>query len=486
MDDLCNTVALFARGNALLEPGQRVLVAFSGGPDSLALVLILSELSDSGRLPLELHLAHLNHGLRAEADDEERFCREFARKCNLPITVERADVRGQGGSVESAAREVRYDFLLRAARAVGAPTVATAHQADDVAETLLMRLLRGAGVKGLGAVPPRRVLSEDVTLVRPLMGLRKEQLLAYLEGRNQPFCTDASNRDTDYMRNRVRHELIPLLRREYACFSVESLVALNESAAEAADVIERATDELWPRLCVECREDEIVLDAAAYREAAPAVRKAAAARALRRLGTPTPLPLRVEHYRTLAGLGEREPGFEAALPGGLRARREHGGIHFSRRSEPAAVPVRELPVPGTVDLPECGWHIRADLLPRGSMGPEEAKRRASGLEVFLAAGPAERPLSVRTRRPGDTFHPLGAPGQKRLKEFFINARIPRHRRHRIPLVTDAAGRILWVVGHRIDDRFRLSAKGAEVLHLRASEARPDGSQRRKDADSGLL
>lgn len=490
MDDLCHRIARFASGHGLLEAGETVLAAFSGGPDSVALVLILRSLSEGGRLPLELHLAHLNHQLRPEADREERFCREFAEEKGLPLTVERVDVRGRAaeaeGSVESVARELRYSFLSRAARAVGAHIVATAHHADDVAETVLMRLLRGAGVNGLGAVPARRALSEGVTLVRPLMNVRKKELLAYLEERKQSFCRDASNRDTEYMRNRVRHELIPLLRREYPCFSVESLVALNESAAEATDVIQRAADELWPRLCVEGREDELTLDAGVFREAPAAVRKAVAVRAVRQLGAPTPLPLRAEHYRTLAALGGREPGSEADLPGGLRARREQGLIHFSRRSEAAPVPPRKLAVPGKVEVPECGYRLRAELLPSGHVGPEEAKARASELEEFLSAEPVQAPLTVRTRRPGDTFHPLGAPGRKKLKEFFIDARVPRHRRDRTPLVTDAEGRILWVVGHRIDDRFRLSTETKEVLHLRAEKLNADDSANLNDPAAGLL
>lgn len=470
MDDLCNRVAAFVRNLGLLEAGGHVLVAFSGGPDSVALVLILGELSSSGRLPLDLRLAHLNHRLREEADEEEDFCRRFAREQGLPLTVERADVgrlaRGCNGSVESVARRVRYEFLARTARAVAAPTVATAHHADDVAETVLMRLLRGAGVRGLGAMRPRRPLCDDIALVRPLMNVRKHRLIAYLEDHGQPFCRDTSNRDTDYVRNRVRHRLIPLLQGEYPHFSVESLVALNEAAIETADLVEGAVDELWPALRVECEEGAVVLDAAVYEQAPPAVRKAAAARALRRLGMPDPLPLRAEHYRALAGLAGRGPGFGVSLPGGLHARREHGVLHFGRPGGRAAPPSRELPVPGSVEAPECGYRINARICPE-EVGPQEARQRASEREVFLAAERVRTPLNVRTRRPGDRFHPLGAPGRKRLKEFFIEARVPRHRRDRIALVTDAQDRIVWVVGHRIDDRFRLLAAGQPVLHLQA-------------------
>ena len=214
MDRLSRKVLAFIRRWSLLKGGDRVVLALSGGPDSVALALILLELGANGELPLRLHLAHLNHALRGEESDrEEAFCRDFAEQQGLDLAVETIDVaaRARGRSVEAAARHVRYGFLGRVARAKGAAAVATAHHADDVAESVLLRMIRGAGIRGLGAMPPRRPLSREqpgLHLVRPLMETRKSHLLDFLRARGQPFCTDSSNVDVGHTRNRIRHRLI--------------------------------------------------------------------------------------------------------------------------------------------------------------------------------------------------------------------------------------------------------------------------------------
>ncbi len=475
MHQLLRRVAAYARVHNLFDGVRKTVVALSGGPDSVALAMILRELVAGGQLNIELRLAHLNHGLRGdESDAEEDFCRRLADKVSLQIEVERADVAGaarrRGGSLEAVARDMRYQFLRRGAHRVGAQAVATGHQADDVAETVLLRMIRGAGVKGLGAIAPRRPLGDGVRLVRPLLEVPAADLQGYLTERGQSCCIDSSNRDTRYARNRVRHRLMPLLRGEFPAFSVHSLVALNESALEVERFLRERAEHLLGRARRESPEGELVLDAQTLAAAPRAVRKTAGLLAVEELARPDrPPALRAEHYRALAGLPAAETGTEVSLPGGFFARREHGVVYVARRGETGFAP-RTLPEPGRVEIPELGWRIDAEKVPAGDVSPAEATRLASDLDAYVSAPAVAWPLTVRSRRPGDRFFPLGAPGSARLKEFFINARVPRHERDRTPLVLDGRGNIVWVVGHRIGDPFRL--RGAEpVLHLKARKRR---------------
>ena len=467
MDALCRRVLAFVRAHSLFGPGERVVLGFSGGPDSVALTLLLTDLRRAGDLPLTVHLAHLNHALRgSESDREEEFCRAFARRHGLEITVRRHDVAAEAcaGSLEAAARTVRYAFLGEVARKTGARTVATGHHADDVAETVLLRLIRGAGVAGLGAVAPYRALdSQDppIRLVRPLLAVRKAELLDMLNARGEPFCTDSSNADTGYTRNRVRHRLLPLLEAEFPTFSVASLCALNESAVEAGQCFGALLDDLWGDLCRRSAKGEVVLDAAVLAQAPAPLRKAAAARALAALAPQSPPALRAEHYQALSCLADREPGVEVTLPRGFFARREHGVIYIGRRHGQEPLPERRLTVPGSVSVPEAGLLIQAESV---AADPDTA---GSGTSVQLSLREPDLPLRVRGRRAGDRFRPLGMPEPVRLKKFLIGRRMPRHSRDRTPLVVTRQGEIAWVVGCEIGDCFKLTGGEDRVVSLRA-------------------
>jgi tRNA(Ile)-lysidine synthase len=358
--------------------------------------------------------------------------------------------------------------------------IATAHHADDVAETVLLRIIRGAGIRGVGALPPSRPLGAEhpgVRVVRPLMEVGKDELVAFLEGKGEPFCVDSSNLSSNYARNWVRHDLIPLLRRECPTFSVRSLCALNASALEASRFLDEALDDIWPNLCRCAGPGGVGLDQKALAEAAEPLRKIAADRALRVLARQGDCPpaLRFEHYDKLVALPSREVGAQVLLPGGFLARREHGLVYFSRLSSALPLPAKRLTVPGRVELPEVGMSITCARM--DGVAPEEAARKASASEVFLNPEEAGEPLVVRSRRPGDRFHPLGAPGPARLKKFLIGRKVPLHERDRIPLVTTCDGEIAWVVGHRIGERFKLQKPTGCALHLTAQRASPQRADR---------
>jgi tRNA(Ile)-lysidine synthase len=472
MEALSRNVLAFVRRLGLLRPADKVVLGLSGGPDSVALVLVLAGLARSGDLPVEISLAHLHHGLRgAESDEDEAFCSDLAERLALPLTVGHArGLKAGRGSAEARAREARYSFLGRIALQAGAGAVATGHQADDAAETVLMRMLRGSALAGLGGMAAARPLGPDfpgIRLVRPLLDATRDDVLRFLCDCGQDYRVDASNRDIGFTRNRVRHELIPALRRMFPTFSTRALAALNESAREATLFIRAALDEEWEAVLRSADDASVVLEAGVLARLAPPLRKEAVRRAAGLVDAAAARALSADQLRSAALLAEARVGAQVSLPGGLAARRDHGAVIVGRPPAGGAVPARLLPVPGALELPEAGLVLRSEALGPGRIGPDEAREISSATDVYVDATGLDGPVTVRCRRPGDRFRPLGAPGSMRLKQFFIDQGVPRHRRDGVPLVLAPDGQIVWVVGLRIAHAFRLTGRDAPVVRLRA-------------------
>jgi tRNA(Ile)-lysidine synthase len=457
--------------DALLTDGECVLVAVSGGADSVALTLMLHELIAGGQRSLTLHLAHMNHGLRGdESDADEEFCRALAGRLDLPIAVARVQLPA-AGSVEATARDARYAFLARTAAQVGATAVVTAHHADDQAETVLMRILRGAAVTGLGAIRPVRALDSHTRLVRPLLDVRKADILAFLSERGQPFRTDRSNADTSFTRNRIRHILIPALERDYPEFSAASLCNLARSARQIDAVVCTAFAKAWPHLNVHSSDGFTILDAEYCARLPVAVVKRTFIRIWQGMH-PTDAPLSAAQLDALAELPGSPVGSRVNLPGRILATREHSVIHIGPPDLAAPLPERRLEPGVTLEIPECALRIESEILPPGSVTPEKARSGADTRSVFLNMAELPQPFTVRSRRSGDRFQPLGTSVPRSLKKYLIGKRTPRHMRDRTPLVVAADGRIAWIVGQTIAAPFALTEALVPVLHLRATDMGP--------------
>jgi tRNA(Ile)-lysidine synthase len=275
---LLQNVRRSIRRHDLLPPGSRVLVGLSGGSDSVALTLVLTELSRHGGFEIAA-LAHLNHRIRPGAADDEAFCRAFAARCDLPIVIEAADVPGfaatQQLSLEDAARRVRYDFLRRAATRVGATVVAVGHTRDDQAETVLLKLARGAGLAGLGGVYPRR---DEV--IRPLLDVSRAELRDFVAGRGESWVEDETNADLANPRNRVRHRVLPELEAAYGGSPAGALARAAALAREDAECLDRAANDRYSGLCAEAGP-ALLLDVAALHAEPAAIRRRVLLRALR-------------------------------------------------------------------------------------------------------------------------------------------------------------------------------------------------------------
>jgi tRNA(Ile)-lysidine synthase len=493
-------VAAAVRRHDLWKSGACVLVAVSGGSDSLCLVGTLLALRARGAAcaPGEVVVAHLDHRLRgAEGREDATWVETFAREQGLRFVGDSVDVaaiaKQERRSLEDAARAARYAFLRRVAVEAGAERICVGHTRDDQAETVLLHLLHGAGLGGLAGMAP---LTDNIA--RPLLDLTHEDTLAYCVARGWQPREDCSNDDHRFLRNRVRQELLPVLEGYNP--NLRKTLARN---AELIGADERYLDELTTTLYMEGpveRGDETMrLPLDWLREQPLALRRRLMRLVVAEL-TGDEVGLEARHVSPLEALldGGRT-GKSLDFPGGLRAMLDYDALTITRSPASArqAAPPREyqLPAPGSVEAPEIGWRVRAwlvetppglessalpDLPPIGRAGTPADLGRAES-RVYVDADVAGDDLLVRTWRPGDRFRPLGMEHEKKLQDYFADAKVPRALRSRIPLLFNS-DHLLWVAGQRIDDRARLTPATRRVLALQieplersAVEASPSSS-----------
>jgi tRNA(Ile)-lysidine synthase len=442
MTSLASRVLAAIRRHDLIAPGQAVVAAISGGADSVALTHLLVELFRSGALRL-VGLVHLNHLLRGIASDrDEAFCRQLADDCGVPFDVERVDVaaaaRG-GRSLEEAAREARYAFLERARLRLGADVVAVAHTLDDQAETVLMRMLSGAGTRGLGAMRPRRG-----AIVRPLLDVRRHELRDYLAGRDATFVEDATNADRSRRRNRLRHDVMPHLVAAEGEGAIEALARVATIAQAEDDVLGTITDEAAAR--VVAGGDARELDAARLAAEPLALRRRLVGRIAQQWTGRTPSFRQIDALERFLGRGV--PG-RIPVAGGMMELSPAGRVLFIRtRPQPAGPPSWRtwsyaLAVPGELEIPEAG------LLRAMSGDDPTAANPGSALTVRIKSEAAGASLVVRPWKPGDRVRLPDGWGRKKVQDIFVDRKVPKAERHEIPLVVAENGRILWVPGHAV-------------------------------------
>lgn len=472
---LLDVVAETVARHAMLRPGDRVVVGVSGGPDSLALLDVLARLRDA--FGVSLVAAHLNHGLRADAAADLNAVRRVAGGLGVPVRADRAELgpwRG-GGSLQAAARRARYRFFREVAAAEGAGVLALGHQLDDQAETVLLRLLRGAGPDGLaGIAPVRRERKSGLRVVRPLIDVPRADVEAYCAARDLRPVADPSNLRPVFLRNRIRLELLPLLERDYAVNLRPRLARLAAALRADREVLEDQAARALEGLVRRRAPGLVALDAAALAGLEPAVARRAVRQALEALfagdgagddpeAPPEPAVESALELARAAGQGDVPA---RALAGGMTGRVAGGALWLERARQAPGGYCRRLEVPGAVEVPEAGVTISARLSSVFDLGGLDGIR--AGDLAAVDYNKVTLPLWVRNRRPGDRFRPLGLGGHKKLKDFFIAEGVPRPWRDRLPLV--AAGpsgedRIVWVAGHRIDDSARCDADTRTAIVL---------------------
>lgn len=454
--------SVLRQGLALLKPGQRVVVAVSGGVDSSALLCALHAVREL--LQVELEVAHLDHGWRSAAEGAEvtDHVRALAERLGLPFHARRLEEgagrdSGSSGSREAEARRARYAYLRRVVAATGAQALALGHTRDDQVETILHRTLRGTSVRGLGGIPARRRLSRgsSALVVRPLLDQARACGEDYLRARGVRWLTDPSNSDSAHTRNHLRNVVLPFLRREVNPLVDDALLRLARQARQSGEATQAAAKALF--------EEPDRLALSALRAAEPAVRSDALCELANRAA---PGKVEERHVRALERIVRVGRG-ALTLPGRARlvARKRHL-VTVSPRSDSANAPAPPIPLAlGSAALDSAaGLRFSARLIHRPAELRTDPKER-----VLLDAARVQGQLSVRRRRPGDRFWPLGAPGSRSLKRFLIDQKVPREARDAIPVVT-LDDRPVWIVGLRMDDHYKVTSSTAQVLELRASAA----------------
>lgn len=436
----------------LLAPGEHVVVAVSGGADSMALLYALDGLRRDWRLALTI--AHLDHGIRADTSEDLRVVRWAAEDLGLPLICEKRDVpslaKREKRNLEEAARRARREFLEEVARRVGAGKIALGHTRTDLAETVLLHLLRGTGPGGL-----RGFLPSAPPYIRPLLLCSREETRAFCRKHGIPFHDDPTNLDTRLLRNAIRLELLPFLAR-FSPRAEEALARAAELWAEAEEALAWAAD----RALMEV-QDGSALNLAELLRLPAGVQGLVVRAAARRAGS-TLLRRHVDAIREALGRGGSA---ELHLPGGLHACIGGGKLAFVRLEEiPPGEMQGELPLEGEAAIPNLGWRFRISRTPRPrSLVPPHP------FVAYLDPGKVRPPLLVRTPRRGDRLRPLGMSGTKKVSELLMEARIPRWERARWPLLCDQAG-IAWVVGVRLADGYKLDLGTAEALRVEAERA----------------
>lgn len=475
----------------LISPQDHVLAAVSGGPDSMALlhVLVFIQTELGGRPPTVLHF---NHRLRAGASlADEEIVRAAARKLGCVFRAGTEDVgeyrRKHRISLEMAARACRHRFFDQARKELGGTKIALGHTANDQAEEILLRLIRGSGPSGLCGMAPKGRSG----IIRPLLGATREQILAYLEDRRISYSEDPSNSQPFCQRNVLRLKIFPTLLRRFHPKAIETLCRHAELVRRDETYWRQRILECWPSVCLEETSAHIRLDAEALLEIHPPLRVRVMRWAVERFRGST-LGLYTPHWdamcRWVSEAAERKT---LHLPARLRLTRcKKAVVLWTEEPKVSPKPGEAailIPGPGTYTF--SGYSIALSV--RGLREAEKSGgHRVSSQEVCLDAGTISWPMWIRFWKEGDRFRPLGLGGSKKLQDYFTDCKVPRAMRHRIPLLCDGE-KICWVVGHRLDERVKVTSSTQEVLvvEIRSIEAptREDTADPpRTDRDPGSL
>jgi tRNA(Ile)-lysidine synthase len=439
----------------LLAPGDSVLLAVSGGPDSVALLILFNHYLKA-LYRLDLFVAHLNHGLRDKAaDHDEQFVKSIAKELGLPCFIKKTCIRKKSGeSLENKAREVRYHFLENVAKKAGIKKIATAHHQDDQAETVLMHLLAGSGSTGLMGVRP-----VHGNVIRPLLGVSKAALIDFLKVHRQSYCVDKSNNDIKFLRNRIRHKLLPYLKMHFGHHVSETVsrLALNtySDAFIRPSFIKMLVDKMTIKESRELREidfNQIRLCPALLLK--PVLQSILAKFKSTRLTTSL-----MNDFRKNIILGKT--GGAVIFPGNIRAERSYEAVVFSKKTRKRTTAIaRTFPKRrGTYRIGPRGPMVKISLVKNRKSICFPAARE---LRAFFDFDKIADTIQLRNRKRGDRFFPLGAPGIMKLKDFFINEKIPREKREKF-FVFESKRSIFWVAGLRIAESFRVGQRTRKIL-----------------------
>ncbi|MDP6793322.1 MAG: tRNA lysidine(34) synthetase TilS [Anaerolineales bacterium] len=483
--DLLHHLRDFERETRGADWDGGVVVGVSGGPDSLALLHLLSQLS--GRHPL-VHVAHLDHGLRPDSADDAEFVADIARSWGLPISIGRQEVAAMASerklSLEEAGRQARYAFLVGVAQNERHNLILVGHNGDDQVETVLMHLLRGAGLSGLRGMrpltpmtamrlPTAATISMELQLGRPLLEVTRAEIEAYCREHGLQPRHDATNADTTFFRNRLRHEILPLLASVKPNLHA-SLRRMANVLGEDQLVLQQVTQVAWRQVVARQDESLVLLRRGEFTKLLPGLQRGLLRHAILQL-RPDLCDIGFEPVSQAVDFcANAQVRQQRSLPGELVLTVDYEHLVIApvgaEPRQPNGLPllcgIESIPLaaPGDTSLGECGWSVCIDKL--GDVRMKSIRANRERWQAYLDADQLHAPLRMRPRRRGERFQPLGMhSGSQSLADFMTNAKIPHAWRNRLPVLVSGE-RVLWVPGWRLDQRARVRRSSRRIWRIR--------------------
>jgi len=458
----------------MLSFDDKILVGVSGGPDSVTLLKIL--LSFRQKYHLSIYIAHLNHMLRGkESDEDANFVRNLARELDLPCEVKSYNLteiaQKKRLTLEEAAREYRYMFYLKTTQKFGANKIALGHNADDQVETVLMRFLRGSGLEGLMGIPSVRD-----KIIRPLIECTREEIEEYCQEHQIEYRIDSTNKEILYFRNKIRLELLPLLSHEYNKNIKDIILHLQSIISEVSKYLQQKTELIFREIAEIKGRENVIIDLKSL-NSLPMVFKRRIIRRSIEVIKGNLYSINFAHNDEVLKLTEYQSGEkEIHLPDNLRAKKIYNQLIiykkkiFKDHPEETSAPWEyNLSVLGQTEIKPLGIEVKVKILDsKGVKTSQFSNRKKSDSEFveFIDYNKAKYPLKLRNRRVGDKFYPLKMAGAKKVGEFFIDNKVPKSHRDLIPLLIDSEGKIIWIVGMRLDDRVKITSDTKKILYIK--------------------
>lgn len=463
----------------LIRPEDSIIIAVSGGPDSVALLKILHSINLSKDLRLRLFVAHLNHQLRGMSSEEDaQFVQNLAKNLSLPVILRSRNIKEIAdqtkGSIEEIARRERYKFFMELSLEYNASLVAVGHNANDNVETMLHRIIRGTGILGLGGIPVKRPLTKnsEVQLIRPLLFTWRQEIIEYLEEEGLNYRTDISNYETIYLRNKIRLELIPLLENQYNPNIKNTLIQLSQILNTNNEYVSLEAKKILKESTIDSNENLYIVNTRFLSKQPKILQYLVSQEILNTMQIPLK-EITFDHYAKIVGeISRTGKGRHLQLPGNLHLWHEHGILYFKK--EPLHKPCIPLSseiiiqIPGITSLYPLGQLI-SEVFDAQDIPLEAYKKTKTKDEEIFDLESIMMPVAVRFRKNGDTISPLGIQGHKKIKDLFIDKKIPLEERNTIPIIV-MNNQPVWVIGVCIDNRVKVTPQTKKILKLTFQKA----------------
>jgi tRNA(Ile)-lysidine synthase len=461
----------FIKSAGLFKDSRRSLVAVSGGADSVALMFALVRLKEAGEIETDILGGHINHNLRgADSEEDQKFVEELGRRLGIEVITRSVGVRGFAGenklSIETAARKLRSDGLIAIAKENNCGSIVTAHHMDDNAETMVHRLMRGTGFRGLGGIWPGKIF-DDVEIVRPMLCIRRTEVIDYCKAGGIKWRDDHTNMDTSFKRNWIRHELIPYLRQGNDGLEKE-LWKLASSARRLNRRIENESDDVWEKLYLETGKESVAFDRKEFCRLGDMIAVEAVRRAIVQAGSGEKDMTEV-HYKSILELArDGRNGKKLELPNGFIAGVESGRLVFYKHTEAEGKPFyMEVQVEIGDHVKFEGKRIEAKMLDAADCDIEEFKRKKDSYVEWFDHDKLKLPVVARSRKEGDKFRPIGGGGEKKVGKFLTAAKVPGVLRREIVIFADAE-KIIWLAPFRASEITKVTSGTRKILQLNLS------------------